>query len=87
MISLHLVKRMRPGSLLDGRVPSSDAGLARMAYAAGMDFPALVSAICEAGARRQRQLEENRWALSARLSGVVVPSDPASLELFAAGVR
>jgi D-alanine-D-alanine ligase len=64
-----------------------DAGLTRMARAAGMDFTALVLAICEAGARRQRQLEENRWALSARLSGVVVPGDPASLELFAAGVR
>jgi D-alanine-D-alanine ligase len=64
-----------------------DAGLARMAHAAGMDYPALVSAVCEAGARRQRQLEQNRWALSARLSGVVVPSDPAALELFAAGVQ
>ena len=64
-----------------------DAGLARMARVAGMDYPALISAVCEAGARRQRQLEENRWALSARLSGVVVPSDPAALELFAAGVQ
>ena len=64
-----------------------DAGLARMACAAGMDYPALISAVCEAGARRQRQLEENRWALSARLSGVVLPSDPAALELFAAGVQ
>jgi D-alanine-D-alanine ligase len=64
-----------------------DAGLARMARAAGMDYPALISAVCEAGARRQRQLEENRWALSARLSGVVLPSDPAALELFAAGVQ
>jgi D-alanine-D-alanine ligase len=64
-----------------------DAGLARMARVAGMDYPALISAVCEAGARRQRQLEENRWALSARLSGVVLPSDPAALELFAAGVQ
>lgn len=64
-----------------------DAGLARMAATEGMDYPALISAICEAGLRRRRQLEENRWALSARLSGVAVSGDPDSLELFAAAVR
>jgi D-alanine-D-alanine ligase len=64
-----------------------DAGLARMAAAEGMDYPALISAVCEAGMRRRRAQEENRWALSAKLSGVVIPGDPDSLELFAAGVR
>lgn len=60
-----------------------DAGLARMSTVAGMDFTALVSAVCEAGMRRQRRLEENPWALSARLSGMAVPSDPTALELWA----
>jgi D-alanine-D-alanine ligase len=64
-----------------------DAGLARMAAADGMDYTAMISAVCEAGLRRRRQMEENRWALSAKLSGVVMSGDPASLELFAAAVR
>ena len=66
---------------------AADAGLARMARAAGMDFTALISMVCEAGMRRQRRLEENPWALSARLSGMAVPSDPAALELWATAVR
>jgi D-alanine-D-alanine ligase len=65
-----------------------DAGLARMARVAGMDYAALISTVCEAGMRRQRRLAENPWALSARLSGMAVPTDPAALELWASsGVR
>lgn len=67
---------------------AADAGLARMARVAGMDYSALISAVCEAGLRRQRRLEENPWVLSAKLSGMAVPSDPAALELWASsGVR
>ncbi|MGQ0712469.1 MAG: D-alanine--D-alanine ligase family protein [Gemmatimonadaceae bacterium] len=62
---------------------AADAGLARMAGVEGMDYTALISAVCEAGMRRQRRLEENPWALSAKLSGLAVPSDPAALELWA----
>ncbi len=88
-VDLRIDSQGRPWILEVNANPdiAPDAGLARMARVAGMDFPALISAVCEAGARRQRQLEQNRWALSARLSGVVVPADPAALELFAAGVR
>lgn len=60
-----------------------DAGLARMARVSGMDYAALISGVCEAGLRRQRRLAENPWVLSAKLSGMAVPSDPAAIELWA----
>ncbi|HEX6058828.1 MAG TPA: hypothetical protein VFZ11_07390 [Gemmatimonadaceae bacterium] len=52
-----------------------DAGLARMAREAGMEYDALVLAICRLALERagQRTPEEERWALAQRLSGVAVP--------------
>jgi hypothetical protein len=60
-----------------------DAGLARMAAAAGLDYGALVRGICER-ALSQRPVVPSieRWALAQQLSGVVTPADPDALELF-----
>jgi D-alanine-D-alanine ligase len=62
-----------------------DAGLARMARVAGIDYGALVRRVCELGLQRSRDGESTaeRWALAQRLSGVA----PASSEpdLFPAG--
>ena len=60
-----------------------DAGLARMARQVGMDYPALVLAICDLALERARTVgdEAERWALAQRLSGVAAPPPP----LVAAG--
>ena len=49
-----------------------DAGLARMARTVGVDYPALVLAVCELALERARRSvgESERWALAQRLSGV-----------------
>ncbi|HEX5438468.1 MAG TPA: hypothetical protein VFW98_15050 [Gemmatimonadaceae bacterium] len=60
-----------------------DAGLARMASAAGMDYAALVRAVCELGLERHREPDEDRWALAQRLSGIVLGQDATAIELFA----
>ena len=66
-----------------------DAGLARMAGVAGLDYPALVHAICEHALARSRGVPTtaDRWALAQQLSGVPAPADPAALDLFAVGQR
>jgi D-alanine-D-alanine ligase len=48
---------------------SVDAGLARMAKVAGMDYPALINRICESALTRQMKLPEDQWARSLALSG------------------
>lgn len=67
-----------------------DAGLARMARVAGIDYATLVRTICELGvARRKEQLAQpETWALAQQLSGMPTPA-PASpeLQLFAGGER
>ena len=63
-----------------------DAGLARMARVAGMDYGALVLAVCELALARSRVPDEDRWALAERLSGIVA-QDATALELFAVGQR
>jgi D-alanine-D-alanine ligase len=52
-----------------------DAGLARMARQAGMDYTALVLAVCHLALDRARTRvpEEERWALAQRLSGIAPP--------------
>lgn len=52
-----------------------DAGLARMARQAGMDYAALVLAVCDLALERARTRtpEEERWALAQRLSGIAPP--------------
>jgi D-alanine-D-alanine ligase len=54
-----------------------DAGLARMARVAGIEYGALVRQVCELGLQRARdgQTTAERWALAQRLSGVTVPAN------------
>jgi D-alanine-D-alanine ligase len=64
-----------------------DAGLARMAGVAGLDYGALIRAVCE-DARVHRDVPtDDRWALAARLSGVAPQVAAGALDLFAAGDR
>jgi D-alanine-D-alanine ligase len=69
-----------------------DAGLARMARIAGIEYPTLVRTICELGIarRREQQLQPETWALAQQLSGMPAPA-PASaapeLQLFTGGNR
>jgi D-alanine-D-alanine ligase len=49
---------------------SPDAGLARMARVAGMDYSALVRRICEAGLRQKIDTNPELWQQSLRLSGM-----------------
>lgn len=65
-----------------------DAGLARMARAAGIEYPSLVRTICELGIARKReqQLVPDGWALAQQLSGMPTSAAP-ELELFAGGQR
>jgi D-alanine-D-alanine ligase len=60
-----------------------DAGLARMARIAGIEYGALVRQVSELGLQRARESTNHaeRWALAQRLSGVS-PAAPAALDLF-----
>jgi D-alanine-D-alanine ligase len=65
-----------------------DAGLARMAAVAGIEYPALVRTMCELGLDRRREeisIEEG-WAMAQRLSGVGEPAtrNASSFDLFGA---
>jgi D-alanine-D-alanine ligase len=63
-----------------------DAGLARMARVAGMDYGALVQAVCSCAlARREQPSNAERWALASRLSGMPPVTDAEALDLFAVG--
>jgi D-alanine-D-alanine ligase len=67
-----------------------DAGLARMAGVAGIEYPALVRTMCELGLDRNREgvSVEDGWALAQRLSGITAVEEGAgvsALDLFAAG--
>jgi D-alanine-D-alanine ligase len=64
-----------------------DAGLARMARAAGFDYGALIRAVCEHALHADELPVGDRWTLAQRLSGVRTATDPAELELFAVGQR
>lgn len=65
-----------------------DAGLARMARVAGVDYSALIRTICELGVARRREqlLQPDGWALAQQLSGMPAPAAP-ELQLFAGGDR
>jgi D-alanine-D-alanine ligase len=65
-----------------------DAGLARMARVAGIEYATLVRTICELGIarRREQQLQPDGWALAQQLSGMPVTAAP-ELQLFAGGER
>ena len=66
-----------------------DAGLARMASVAGIEYPALVRTLCELGLERERDSisVEDGWALAQRLSGITATSEHGgpALDLFAVG--
>ncbi len=62
---------------------SPDAGLARMAGVAGVDYGALIRGICEGALSRDLAPTADRWALMQRLSGVTSRGHDA-LDLFAA---
>jgi D-alanine-D-alanine ligase len=64
-----------------------DAGLARMARAAGLDYGALVRNVCERALVRREVPAEDRWTLAQRLSGVAIDGDPDVLDLFAGAPR
>jgi D-alanine-D-alanine ligase len=60
-----------------------DAGLARMARVAGIEYPALIRSICELALSRARDITTTpaEWALAQRLSGVIGPQP--EFDLFA----
>ena len=62
-----------------------DAGLARMARAAGLDYAALVRSVCQHALRRAMVPAAAHWTLAQRLSGVALAQDAAALDLFALG--
>jgi len=49
---------------------SPDAGLARMAGVAGMDYPTLIKGICESALAAKTENGSERWAETLRLSGL-----------------
>jgi D-alanine-D-alanine ligase len=86
-VDMRIDERGRPWILEVNANPdiAPDAGLARMARVAGIEYGALVRRICELGLQRARQGDSTaeRWALAQRLSGVAA-ADPEP-DLFAAG--
>ncbi|HVE80514.1 MAG TPA: hypothetical protein VNA89_16735 [Gemmatimonadaceae bacterium] len=65
-----------------------DAGMARMARAAGIDYSALVLELCRLATahRAAAVMGAERWALAQELSGVG-PAEPPSLDRLAVGQR
>jgi D-alanine-D-alanine ligase len=86
-VDLRIDERGRPWILEVNANPdiAPDAGLARMARVAGIDYGALVRRACELGLQRSREgvTTAERWALAQRLSGVAPES--AEPDLFPAG--
>jgi D-alanine-D-alanine ligase len=86
-VDLRIDERGRPWILEVNANPdiAPDAGLARMARVAGIDYGALVRRACELGLHRARDggSTAERWALAQRLSGV--PQADAEPDLFPAG--
>jgi D-alanine-D-alanine ligase len=64
-----------------------DAGLARMARVAGIEYGALIRQICEMGLARSRMtVAADEWILAQRLSGVELSAEASQeLDLFAVG--
>ena len=62
-----------------------DAGLARMARVAGLDYGALIRAVCEHAMARDERDEAAQWALAQRLSGLAPAESSGTLDLFAVG--
>jgi D-alanine-D-alanine ligase len=86
-VDMRIDERGRPWILEVNANPdiSPDAGLARMARVAGIDYGALVRQVCELGRERARDgmTTAERWAMAQRLSGVAAASGEP--DLFHAG--
>jgi len=82
-VDFRIDKRGRPWLLEMNANPdiAPDAGLARMARVAGMDYPALVRAVCDLALAPARHPGDGHWPLAQQLSGVPVDA------LAAAGER
>jgi len=85
-VDMRIDERGRPWILEVNSNPdiAPDAGLARMARVAGIEYGALVRRVCELGLHRRREEVDvaERWAMAQRLSGVTA-SELAELDLFA----
>jgi D-alanine-D-alanine ligase len=85
-VDMRIDERGRPWILEVNSNPdiAPDAGLARMARVAGIEYGALVRRVCELGLQRKRDEVDvaERWAMAKRLSGVTA-SELAELDLFA----
>jgi D-alanine-D-alanine ligase len=85
-VDMRIDERGRPWILEVNANPdiAPDAGLARMARVAGIEYGALVRQVCELGLQRSREgvTTADRWALAQRLSGVPAAL-PMGLDLFA----
>jgi D-alanine-D-alanine ligase len=85
-VDLRIDERGRPWILEVNANPdlAPDAGLARMARVAGIEYGALVRRICELGLQRSREgvTTAEHWAHAQRLSGVTA-NELAELDLFA----
>ena len=86
-IDLRIDERGRPWILEVNANPdiAPDAGLARMAGVAGIDYGAMVRQVCELGLLRSREAmtTAERWVQAQRLSGIAQAS--AEPDLFPAG--
>lgn len=71
-VDLRIDENMRPWILEVNANPdfAPNAGLARMALTAGMDYAAMVRLVCEQAFAQPREMTEERWARKIRLSGV-----------------
>lgn len=86
-VDMRIDERGRPWILEVNANPdiSPDAGLARMARVAGIEYGSLIRKVCELGLDRSRggMTTAEHWQLARRLSGLTTP-DP-ELDLFIAG--
>ena len=86
-VDMRIDERGRPWILEVNANPdlAPDAGLARMARVAGIEYGSLVRRICELGLERSRDgvTTAERWMMAQRLSGVAAAE--SELDLFAAG--
>ena len=86
-VDMRIDERGRPWILEVNANPdiAPDAGLARMARVAGIDYGSLVRRVCELGLQRGRVADAtaDHWALAQKLSGVA--ASVGEPDLFAAG--